>query len=116
VFKKNKPASARQANRPRPANIPVFTYHAIKSARCQQHFIRHPADIGQASAALGIAGGAVADPGPGRCRDPFENGRTAVSGGILPDILPGVAQAVTDQFFCLRHNSLLYNQIEEIAG
>jgi len=70
-----------------------------------QHLVHQPADIGQASVGCGVIGGTVAGPCPGYGHNPFENGRMAISGGILPDILPGITHAITDQFLVFLHKS-----------
>jgi hypothetical protein len=60
--------------------------------------VQHPADVGQASGALGVLERALAGPEALGFEDGFKDPRTAVLAVIALDVGAGVVEAVADDF------------------
>jgi hypothetical protein len=64
------------------------------SIRLPEDPVHHPANVGKASAAVGILFGTIASTGLFSRRNPFHNQGTTVLNGIVGDIGFGIAEAV----------------------
>jgi hypothetical protein len=77
---------------PHPQESSPYTWlHAVD-------FAQHPADVGQASRALGVFDDALAGAQALGSEDFFENERAPVLENILLDVLPRVMEAIADHF------------------